>query len=34
MVTQNAVNEKTAATGKVLQGQGVGTASDFSTATS
>lgn len=33
MVTNNAANNKTAATGKVLQGQGVGTASDFSTAT-
>lgn len=33
MVTNNSVNEATAATGKVLQGQGVGTASAFSTAT-
>jgi hypothetical protein len=33
MVTINSSNEKTAASGKVLQGQGVGTASDFSTAT-
>ncbi len=33
MVTINAANNKTASTGKVLQGQGVGTASDFSTAT-
>lgn len=33
MVTVNASNEKTAASGKVLQGQGVGTANDFSTAT-
>lgn len=33
MTTNNAANEKTAASGKVLQGQGVGTASDFSTAT-
>lgn len=33
MVTINAANNKTAASGKVLQGQGVGTASDFSTAT-
>ena len=33
MVTQNAANNKTGASGTVLQGQGVGTASDFSTAT-
>ncbi len=33
MTTNNAVNEPTAASGKVLQGQGVGTASAFSTAT-
>lgn len=33
MVTNNANNEKTAASGKILQGQGVGTTSDFSTAT-
>ncbi len=33
MVTQNSANNKTEASGKVLQGQGVGTASDFSTAT-
>ncbi len=33
MTTNNAANNKTAASGKVLQGQGVGTASDFSTAT-
>lgn len=33
MVTNNVVNEPTAASGKVLQGQGVGTASAFSTAT-
>jgi len=33
MVTTNASNEPTAASGKVLQGQGVGTASNFSTAT-
>lgn len=33
MVTQNSSNEKTGASGKVMQGQGVGTASDFSTAT-
>ncbi len=33
MVTINAANNKTGASGKVLQGQGVGTASDFSTAT-
>ena len=33
MVTQNAANNKTGALGTVLQGQGVGTASDFSTAT-
>jgi len=33
MVTQNSANNKTGAAGKVLQGQGVGTASDFSTAT-
>lgn len=33
MVTQNRANEKTAASGKILQGQGVGTASDYSTAT-
>jgi hypothetical protein len=33
MVTNNSVDEATAASGKVLQGQGVGTASAFSTAT-
>lgn len=33
MVTQNSSNNKTGASGTVLQGQGVGTASDFSTAT-
>lgn len=33
MVTNNAVNEPTGASGTVLQGQGVGTASSFSTAT-
>jgi|GEM_PF-3081195 len=33
MVTNNAKNEPTAASGKVLQGQGIGTASNFSTAT-
>ena len=33
MVTKNSCNEPTASVGKVLQGQGVGTASDFSTAT-
>src|SRR6185503_17666870 len=33
MVTNNAANNKTGASGTVLQGQGVGTASDFSTAT-
>jgi len=33
MVTNNSANEKTAASGKVLQGQGIGVASDFSTAT-
>ncbi len=33
MVTNNAANNKTGASGKILQGQGVGTASDFSTAT-
>lgn len=33
MTTNNAINEKTAASGKVLQGQGVGVTSDFSTAT-
>ncbi len=33
MVTQNSANNKTGASGKVLQSQGVGTASDFSTAT-
>lgn len=33
MVTNNSVNEPTAASGKVLQGQGVGTTSNFSTAT-
>ena len=33
MVTNNAKNQPTAATGKVLQGQGVGTTSAFSTAT-
>lgn len=33
MVTNNAINEGTAASGKILQGQGVGTASAFSTAT-
>lgn len=33
MVTNNAINEKTAAAGKVLQGQGVGVTSGFSTAT-
>src|SRR5580765_3171754 len=33
MVTNNSANNATAATGKVLQGQGVGVASAFSTAT-
>src|SRR3989304_6138523 len=33
MVTNNAANNKTGASGTVLQGQGVGTTSDFSTAT-
>jgi hypothetical protein len=33
MATNNSTNEPTAASGKVLQGQGVGTASAFSTAT-
>ncbi len=33
MVTNSSSDIKTAATGKVLQGQGVGTANDFSTAT-
>lgn len=33
MATNNAINVGTAATGKVLQGQGVGTAPSFSTAT-
>lgn len=33
MVTNNSTNEPTAASGKVLQGQGVGTTSAFSTAT-
>ena len=33
MVTKNSKNEPTASVGKVLQGQGIGTASDFSTAT-
>lgn len=33
MVTQNSSNNKTAAAGTVLQGQGVGVASDFSTVT-
>ncbi len=33
MATNNAANEPTAASGKVLQGQGVGTNSAFSTAT-
>lgn len=33
MATNSATNTKTAATGKVLQGQGVGVANDFSTAT-
>lgn len=33
MATNNAINEPTAALGKVLQGQGVGTTSAFSTAT-
>jgi hypothetical protein len=33
MATNNAVNEPTAASGTVLQGQGVGTASAFSTST-
>lgn len=33
MVTRNASDEPTAASGKVLQGQGIGTASNFSTAT-
>jgi hypothetical protein len=33
MATNNAANNATAASGKVLQGQGVGTASAFSTAT-
>lgn len=33
MATNNAVNEPTAASGTVLQGQGVGTTSAFSTAT-
>lgn len=33
MVTQNRKNEKTGASGKVMQGQGIGVANDFSTAT-
>jgi len=33
MVTNNSCDEPTAASGKVLQGQGVGTANNFSTAT-
>lgn len=33
MATNNAINESTAASGKVLQGQGVGVTSSFSTAT-
>jgi len=33
MVTINSADNATAATGKVLQGQGIGTASAFSTAT-
>ncbi len=33
MTTNNSSNNQTAASGKVLQGQGIGTASDFSTAT-
>lgn len=33
MVTQNAVNEPTAAAGKILRAQGIGTASAYSTAT-
>lgn len=33
MVTQNSANNKTGASGTVLQGKGIGTASDFSTAT-
>ena len=33
MATTNSINEPTAASGKVLQGQGIGTASAFSTAT-
>lgn len=33
MATNNAANNGTAAAGKVLQGQGIGVASDFSTAT-
>lgn len=33
MVTNNAANNKTGASGTILQGQGVGVASDFSTAT-
>lgn len=33
MVTNNSSNEPTAASGKILQGQGVGVASNFSTAT-
>jgi len=33
MATNNAINIPTAATGKVLQGAGVGTAPAFSTAT-
>lgn len=33
MATNNSANEKTAASGKVLQGQGVGVVNDFSTCT-
>lgn len=33
MVTNNSANNKTGASGTILQGQGVGVASDFSTAT-
>ena len=33
MVTNNSKNQPTVATGKVMQGQGVGTAANFSTAT-
>lgn len=33
MVTNNSKNQPTGATGKVMQGQGVGTAANFSTAT-